>query len=766
MGVLLHATVDPPAFVGEALRLVDVGAALARSAVWAAAGAALWVFLARIRSRRETLDLASALDAESGSFAPLYLRPALTLLALLALALRPTFPYGFTLPVALTQDLAIAQDAAALAAFAALRLPAPRLPAPGAGAVFFMAFLLYALLSPPWAREWDSHPGNEPKYLRMGVSLGHALTLDVEGVSASMEQLAPRPFLAAAGDAGRALVRESLRMLAAVARGPDAVGVSAIRATRITRQTIAGKEGGVFHVLAPGPSLLLAPTLRLDRAINRARGTPGRLAVTLVAWNALGAALVAAVFLLVRDATGRAGLAAALAGVSALSPPFLFYFYQFYPEMPGALLLALALRLLIFAPRWTARTTVPLGLILAALPWLHQKFLPVWGVLVLMALVKAVERLVSLRAFLALLLPQVADLFLTALYNFAITGSVRPDALFLAWGPGGVSSVRIGQGLLGLLLDARYGILPYAPIYLLAAGGVVSGSDAARRMRLALPAAAVYYLTVASADNWSGAICSLGRYVMPVTPLLLAWAGVALVPARRGAVALGLTLAAWTGLLAIPLRADPHAANDCALLLARSAFADGNVYIPNLFIRSWSDGAPGLVARILVWVSLVLAIGAWLRHGARAGRSLARALAGTTALVLAAALFLERWPSDRRAPRFRDALEAPPGSVVFVSGSAAVERDFARTSGGVVDLLVRARRPLECLTVSVDGEGVVKVPGRPPLFVPARGGRLRLPLEPVWTLAGSMGEAETLYRQTLRVEPRTTMALRFTTCPP
>ena len=41
-------------------------------------------------------------------------------------------------------------------------------------------------------------------------------------------------------------------------------------------------HGGVFHVLAPGPSLLLAPALRIDHALNVARGEKGRLAVTLL----------------------------------------------------------------------------------------------------------------------------------------------------------------------------------------------------------------------------------------------------------------------------------------------------------------------------------------------------------------------------------------------------------------------------------------------------------------------------------------------------
>ena len=113
-------------------------------------------------------------------------------------------------------------------------------------------------------------------------------------------------------------------MLVAVTRGPSAIGAEAIRATRITRQTIGGKDGGVYYVLAPAPSLILAPTLRIDRALNRLRGIEGRLAVSVLAWNALGAALVTAVFLLARDATGRTGLASLVATLFALNSVALF----------------------------------------------------------------------------------------------------------------------------------------------------------------------------------------------------------------------------------------------------------------------------------------------------------------------------------------------------------------------------------------------------------------------------------------------------------
>src|SRR5262249_33398997 len=276
------------------------------------------------------------------------------------------------------------------------------------------------------------------------------------------------------------------------------------------------------------------------------------------------------------------------------------------------------------------------------------------------------------RGVLLLVVPQLVSAALFVLYNFAITGSARPDALYLAWGPGGVSSERMGQGLLGLLLDARYGILPYAPVYLLAAGGGALGGRAASRLGRGLPAMAAYYVTVASADNWSGAVCNLGRYFMPVAPWLIALAAVviAVSGARRGLVALVLILAAWTGLFAAALWADPHAANDCALLLGRSAFADGNVYIPNLFIRAWSDAAPGLALRVVAWSALAAAAGLWIRRVASGGggESAGRLLAGLVALLLTAAFLLEQGPIFRSGARFADALSVGEGVTAFLRG--------------------------------------------------------------------------------------------------
>ncbi len=838
LGLVLRAEVEPAGLPSEVSRAVaaDGWSAVARVALWLAGGLAAWLLLAGLRRRTTGTGWPAALAGEAAVFLPLLLRPAVTLLALVSVAARPSYPYGFTLPVALTQDLGLGQDLAALAAIVALRLPPLRVPVPRAGEVLLLAFLGYAVLVPGWAWQWDGHPGNEPKYLREAVALGQFLTFDAEGVSAGMEELPVRPLAESVPAAAAAFGRESWVMTVALARGQ--VGRDAIQATRVTRQTVRGKDGGVFYVLAPGPSLMLAPALRLDRAINRARGERGRVAVSVLLWCALAALLVAALFRLVRDATGRPGLASALALGFALVPPFLFYSFQFYPEMVAALVLAVAFRTLALRPEGLMRHPWLHGWLLATLPWLHQKFLPVWLVLVATSIWVGLSfrgapsfagdeesatpadpsrpvRRVSLRMTrrgslrmtrwaVALLVPTLVSLYLTALYNFAITGSVRPDALFLAWGPGGVTSARVGQGILGLLLDARYGILPYVPVLMLAAGGLVLGG--ARRFAVVLPAALVYYLTVASADNWAGAVCNLGRYFMPVAPLAVALVGLALsfrgtpfesgpeesavgpiadpsshaeaqlvrmtdAVMPRGLLALFLMLAAWTGVFAVALWRDPHAASDSGLLLAKSTYADGHQYVPDLFIRRWADGAPGLWARIAVWLAALAAVAWWLRRlssqaGSRTrGTSPLATLAAVAVVVLSAGFVLERWPTPRDSPSFADAMVLPgesatPAPVVFVSGAARMRYDEAILGPGTVELLLRAPAAVSSLTVTVGGQGsVLEVEGRPPIVLRPTGALVSVPFVPYHDVRGRDGRSVAFTRARLSVADEAVLRL-------
>ena len=103
---MLRAEVEPAGLRREVARAAaaDGGAAAVRVALWLVAGAAVWLGLAEWRRRRDGIPRRDALLREAAVFAPLLLRPAITLLALVSVAVRASYPYGFTLPVALTQD--------------------------------------------------------------------------------------------------------------------------------------------------------------------------------------------------------------------------------------------------------------------------------------------------------------------------------------------------------------------------------------------------------------------------------------------------------------------------------------------------------------------------------------------------------------------------------------------------------------------------------------------------------------------------------------
>jgi hypothetical protein len=220
-------------------------------------------------------------------------------------------------------------------------------------------------------------------------------------------------------------------------------------------------------------------------------------------------------------------------------------------------------------------------------------------------------------------------------------------------------------------------------------------------------------------------------------------------------------------MLAAALWADPHAANDCALLLARSVYADGNVYIPNLFIRTWADGAPGLGMRIVVWTALAALLVAWVRRTAteRAGARPMAAVIGLAAVVLAAAAVLERWPSARSGPRFPEAVPAGEGATVFVE-DARVDGERAWVDPGAHAILLRTRDGSGTLRLRAEGDGVLRVPGQMPLTIPAGGLEMDLPLEPVVHLQGRRGATETLWRQRLEVEAPDAVALRLRTLEP
>ena len=224
-------------------------------------------------------------------------------------------------------------------------------------------------------------------------------------------------------------------------------------------------EGRLNEPHGVGFPLLIAPAYAL--------GGAKAVELFLAAIAALGIAL--AYRLALRVAPDPWAIGAALA--VGLSPPLLAYGSAVYPELAAAAALAgaalLAVRL---DTRVTWRDASLCFVLLGALPWLGTKFV-LAGVVVGVFAVRAVWR--ARRRTLAVGVVEVA-LFSVALYvalNEAIysgptpyaaddPGETATDASF----PGGY--LARAYRLVALFVDSEYGLLRWAPVFLLAFAGL------------------------------------------------------------------------------------------------------------------------------------------------------------------------------------------------------------------------------------------------------------------------------------------------------
>ncbi len=276
------------------------------------------------------------------------------------------------------------------------------------------------------------------------------------------------------------------------------------------------RDGRPFPAHSAGLPLLLAPVYALG----------GRMACV-----ALLALLAVAVALLARSLAQRltADRSAALFALAAATgPPLLYYSFHLYTETPSALLLWSAFALLI--GRASPGTAALAALCASLLPWLHLKMLGGAAVLGALALVRLRGR--PLAVFLVVA-ATMAVLFLV--YYDSVFGTPTPLALY-----GGIpadlhsSPVRAATGL---LLDRSFGLLPNAPVFLLALPGLAA--LLARHRRGALPHLVVGLAVLAPILSWRmwwGGQCPPGRFLVPLVPLLAVAVAAAVGAGPRGLV--------------------------------------------------------------------------------------------------------------------------------------------------------------------------------------------------------------------------------------
>ncbi len=358
--------------------------------------------------------------------------------------------------------------------------------------LFGVAALLYLATGLFYAKRLQA-AGDEPHYLIMAQSLWQDGDLDLRGNYYNKDYLAYNP-------------------------GPIEPHYGAPR-----------KDGTPFPAHNPGLPALLAPAYALG-----GRAACVALLALLAAW------LVTEVYRLALALTKDRD-AALVAWVASLGPPLWFYSFHLYTEVPSALAIVLALRLSLDTS--TRARGALLAALIATLPWLHVKMIPVALVLGIVSLARL--RRPAVEGFVATAIATAA-LFLG--YYQMVFGRPTPLAIY-----GGLPRDMDGPPivtLLGLLLDRSYGLLPHAPIFILA---IASLPALARERRFAYAAVALAVVAPLLAWRmWWGGMCPPARFIVPILPLMavavahrVAACGRGLARWRWPLVAIGLALGAY-----------------------------------------------------------------------------------------------------------------------------------------------------------------------------------------------------------------------------
>jgi hypothetical protein len=223
--------------------------------------------------------------------------------------------------------------------------------------------------------------------------------------------------------------------------------------------------------------------------------------------------------------TGQKALAAVWAIVWTLSPPVLSHGYVFFTEIPSALVALLVYSRLADDPRrQTARVLLLLGLLTGFLFLIHVRTLGIILALLSIVVWRARGSARHASAFAA----GVAAMGLVKLWinlHFWGTPFTTPLEQPGIW-PGMAALVsESAVRLSGLLLDARHGLLPSAPVYLLVPAAWLLLGQRSKRVRNELMTIVGAYLLfvvlpLTNIHGWRAGWAPAARFIMPIAPFL------------------------------------------------------------------------------------------------------------------------------------------------------------------------------------------------------------------------------------------------------
>ncbi len=313
------------------------------------------------------------------------------------------------------------------------------------------------------------------------------------------------------------------------------------------------KRGEEVPIHDVGISIALLPGYALGNRLG-----------AMIELNLFGAIVAAGVFQLAIVLGATAASAISCWALFAFVSPLITYSSQVYPEVAGAALMIWAV--IAFARFMRSRSSTALlivGLLLAVVPWLSVRY---WVVLGPLGIAMVLYLTATLRPFSALLqglvllgLPMAVSVLVFSLLDLRLYGVFEPNAGYLLYVPTMGASMfrpRLQVGLLGLFFDRGFGLLPTAPIYLVAIAGLWPALRTRRVLALTLMAPIVSLILFAAVNRWwYGGWAPPTRYIYVVIVLLAPFAGLVLSSSKSKVVV--AMLAMWSFLIAFGFTAFP-----------------------------------------------------------------------------------------------------------------------------------------------------------------------------------------------------------------
>jgi hypothetical protein len=264
-------------------------------------------------------------------------------------------------------------------------------------------------------------------------------------------------------------------------------------------------DGRLLPIHSVGFPILLIPAFLLGNRVG-----------IVVFLNLATAFLVVQIFLLCFDLTKRMWISIICALLGGLTTPVFWQSMEVFPEIIAALLITLIIRS--YFNNWEKGKygwLVPV-LSLMGLPWLHRRYYIIFGILLILYLIKIRK---SPSRFLALAGSTIVNITVTFLFYRLIYKTWFPpegnswDMLFGHLTP---------QGILGTFLDQERGLFIYSPIFVLVFSGYISlyklNRDYFWFTLISLVVGIVFISINFSGGVWWGAWSTLCRYLVIYIP--------------------------------------------------------------------------------------------------------------------------------------------------------------------------------------------------------------------------------------------------------